>query len=302
MRRLLRRLGIGIAVLALLFVVLRAIVVPLARQRQERRQLDPTLVALIPAETGAWLLRRGAIRQPADALWPEGRDLLERRLGEWAIPLESLGESLGIGRLAGGPWLAGSVGDDDWFFGGRRSRLPWGTPFGERLSASPDSLFQLAEGVLALSGPFFLVASRAELHGGEGWLEELPEWTEIGDLLVGSDLLEYRACDSGGALMGAKPMLGVLLVEGLAWNCQAGLALLAAMSPGEGPPDSSPLAEAELAALPLLRRSAPFGPLGRPLLPVGAGLLGDAGHRVGERRWAGDGTAALCRVLAQPSP
>ncbi len=295
MKTLLRRFGITLLVVAVVFIVLRAIVVPLARQRQERRQLDPTLVALLPEGVESWILLRSPLRQPAPRVIPETADLIDRRLREWGLPDQALRSRLNLGKLMGGPWLVASLTDGDWVFAGRRSRLPWGGALSETLAAAADSLVQLPEGTLSLIGPYFIVTSRPELHGGPAWLDALPEWTELGDLLVGSDLLEYRRCGAGGALVGTKTILGTVLVEGLAWDCPEGEAALAAIAPGGDLPAC--VDGAALAELPLLRRGGPFGRSGLPLEATGMGLADEPERWAGERRWTGADCSAIARVL-----
>jgi hypothetical protein len=287
--------ALAIAVLALL--VLRAIALPLARQRQARRVESATLVALLPADIEAWCMERPALRRAPAALWPgEGR--LRARALDWGLPLAAL-EADSLLRLTpfGGEWLCARRADGAWLLIGARDRLG-----GERARAGESPAPPLPGGYsLRLAGERFLVASDPALLDAAAptWLAAQSTWLERDDLLLGADWLEFQAAGAGGALLGAKWVQGSLLCEGLAWDVapEDGEARLAALCPGPAPV-ALPGADSLLAAMPLLRRSGPFGPDGRRL-PLAAGAVGEAGGlRSGERRWRAERAAALVRVLS----
>ncbi len=298
MKRMLRRLGLTLLVAAALFVVLRAIVVPLARQRQGRRELPPTALSLIPANTERWVLRRGLPSRSLRSLWPDGASVFPRRLNEWDLPMDGILADLSLSRIRGGTWLGGTCSSGGWFLIGPRSRLPRGGSLAKAIESAPDTSLQCAHGILMRRGSYFTLASDAGVLDGPGWLDELPEWMEIGDLLVGADWLEFRRCEEGGALLGAKPLLGVLHCEGLAWRCETGLDALAGLAPG--PAAVQPAAAGTLDSIPTLRHSAPFGPNGRPLAEGAALLSEEAGLVTAERRWFRNGFAATERVVSRP--
>ena len=253
MKRLARRFGLIVLCLVLLFVILRAIVVPLARQRQERRNLDPNLFSLLPASVDQWVLRRGFLREVDARLWPESATLFELRLNQMGLPTDRIKSELGIGRIHGGEWLGGRDKEGRWIFLGSLARLRAGQEFLRTLSEAPDTLLALEEGVLGRKGEVFMLASAPELLRASSWLAALPEWLELTDLLIGSDWLEFRRCGEGGALLGAKAMLEVVICEGLAWNCSDAFEVLAPLAPG--PAALIPVSSAPLDSLPGLRRS-----------------------------------------------
>ena len=129
-------------------------------------------------------------------------------------------------------------------------------------------------------------------------LEVQEPWLERDDLLLAADWLEFRAADDGGALLGAKLMLDRLLCEGLAWSCEDGGDLLAALCPGPALEEALDPRDGQGEAL--LRRSGPFDPAGRSMDLFSASVSSGDTLRGVERRWQGSGTAALVRVLSLP--
>jgi len=286
--------ALAIALLALL--VLRAVALPLARQRQARRVESATLVALLPAGVESWCLERPALRRAPAALWPTAEGRLRERALAWGLPLAAL-EADSLLRLTpfGGEWLCARRADGAWLLVGARDRLR-----ADRLPAGGEAPSRLAGGYsLRLAGERFLIASDPVLLGAEAprWLEAQRLWLERDDLLLGADWLEFRAAGRGGALLGAKWLLGSLLCEGLAWDCPpaVGERQLLALCPGPAP---APAPDSALAAAPLLRRSGPFAPDGHALPLVASGLGEHEGLASAERRWQAGGAAALVRVLS----
>jgi hypothetical protein len=299
---LLKRLGLLVLALLILAFVVRAIVTPLARQRQERRELDPHIFSLLPASSEAWVLKRGFHRQAPGTLWAGGRGILDRRLAEWGLPLEAIMAELSLLRLFGGEWLGALCPDDEWLLVGPLSQLPRHGRLARALGARPDTLLVLEPGTLSARGRFFALASTPELLDEASWLDDLPDWLELTDLMVAGDWLEFRDCGEGGALVGAKWMLDVLLCEGLAWGCaEDAPRLLRSLAP-EIPAFAEARAPAadELEFLPGLRASPPFGPDGKPLLPDGSAYFETSGLVGGERLWRRDDLSALARSVHKP--
>ncbi len=288
----------GLLIVAVALAVLRAIALPLARQRQERRVESATLVALLPADIEAWCMERPALRRAPAALWPSAEGRLREQALAWGLPLADL-EADSLLRLTpfGGEWLCARRADGAWLLIGARDRLR-----ADRVAAGETAPQRLPGGYsLRLAGERFLIAADPALLAGPRWLDAQVPWLERDDLLLGADWLEFRAAGRGGALVGAKWVLGSLLCEGLAWGCTEGDGdrRLAVLCPGPAPePGSLPGADSLLAATPLLRRSGPFAPDGRRLPLVASGIGEPAGLRSAERRWRGGSEAALARVLS----
>jgi hypothetical protein len=295
-----KRLAYALLLLLGFLVVLRIIVVPLAQQRQGRRQQAPTLVARLPAEPREWILRRHFTRPFSELLWPGSEGRFERTLADWGLPLPRLKAQLGLRRLWGGEWLGARFDDGGWFLGGPRSRL--GKRDAELALATlpPDTILALEGAWLRLTPRRFLCASSAQRLEGRTWLATLPEWSEIHDLLLAGDWLRYERCGDGGALLAAKRFDGALLFDGLAWGCADGVERLRALAPP--PPALAAAPDSALSALPYLRRGGPFAPEGRslPPLPGAARIARTDTLRAGERAWAQGEHAALSRVLARP--
>jgi hypothetical protein len=295
-RRVLLRLLRGLAALALLLLVLRAVSLPLARQRQARRVESATLVALVPAGLERWCLERPALRRAPAALWPSDAGRLRERAAAWGLPIAAL-EADSVLTLTpfGGEWLCGRRADGTWQLIGARDRLRPSLA----AAAGPAPLALAGGYALRLAGERFLLASSAALLAGPAWLAAQRPWLERDDLLLGADWLEFAASGAGGALLGAKWLPPGLLYEGLAWDCPggAGEAALLALAPGP-PPAAAP--ESTLLAQPQLRRSGPFDPPGRALTQVAAGVEAREDRLDAERRWRGESAAALARVLRLP--
>ncbi len=300
MKTLLRRLLITLIVLVAIFIVLRALVVPLARQRQGRRMVNPTSIALLPANTERFCLQRNRLRRVPAELLPEARTLFRDRAAAWGLPLDELSEALELKPRWTGEWLCAAMGGGGWILAGPISRMARGSALSLALSAAPDTLIHLpGDWALAPRAHWFVVASQAELLKPEStWLAKQETWLERDDLLLGSDWLEFRAAGEGGALMGAKLMLDRLLCEGLAWSCDRGDEHLAALCPGPSDAFESGLPEGVDHAL--LPRSGPFDPSGQGMAIQGEGSRIDEKLLSVERRWRGADTAALVRVLSQP--
>ncbi len=294
-RGLLRALR-ALAIAALALLVLRAVALPLARQRQARRVESATLIALLPAGLESWCLERPALRRAPALLWPSPEGRLRERALAWGLPLAAL-EADSLLRLTpfGGEWLCARRADGAWLLVGARDRLGVAQP-----TVEGETLSLPARGIsLRLAGTRFLVASDPALlaAGGPRWLDAQRPWLERDDLLLGADWLEFQAAGEGGALLGAKWLRRSLLCEGLAWDCAAGDGdrRLAALCPGPAP---APVPDSLLAALPLLRRSGPFAPDGRALPLVASGQAEAAGLSSAERRWRAGSAAGLARVLS----
>ncbi len=296
MRTWLRRLLWTLAILLVAFIVLRALVVPLARQRQGRRIKDPTSVALLPAGVERFCLQRNRLRRVSAELLPEARTLFRDRAAAWGLPLEELSAKLELRSRWTGEWLCAVTQGGGWILAGPLSRMQRGSALSLALSASPDTLIHLpGDWALAPRAHWFVAVSEAELLDPEStWLAAQEPWVERDDLLLGADWLEFRVAGEGGALMGAKLMLDRLLCEGLAWSCEGGDERLTALCPGSvellepGLPDGVDET--------LLRRSGPFDPSGRGMVLQGEGArVGESQFSI-ERRWRGAETAALVRV------
>ncbi|MBM4117624.1 hypothetical protein FJ251_07735 [bacterium] len=283
--------------IALALAVLRAIAVPLARQRAERRSESATLIAQLPAGLEAWCLERPALRRAPAGLWPVAGAAWRARAAAYGLPLSALAaDSLLRLEPLQGDWLCGRRADGAWLIVGARDRL---RPAVLRALPAGGAIARLPGGLaLRAAGQQFLLASDSTLLGGSAWLDAQPRWLERDDLLLGADWLEYRAAGPGaGALLGAKWLLGRLLCEGLAWGAPDGAARLAALCPGPPPPAA---ADSALAALPLLRRSGPFAPDGRSLPLVASAYAESESLGVAERRWSAGSAAALARLLWLP--
>ncbi|MBN2170274.1 MAG: hypothetical protein JW819_03005 [Candidatus Krumholzibacteriota bacterium] len=297
--RTLRRLAVLVGALVVVLVVVRIIVVPLARQRHGRRDQPPTILALLPAAADGFVLKRTQYRRIPDRLWPGGELAFERRLREWGVPVDALMRELELPSLRRGEWLAARDAAGAWLLAGPRGRLPREAPWTRVLASHPDTTLVLPCGRLAARGAFFLVGSEPSLLAADGgWLARLPDWPELTDLMMAGDWLEYRRRGEGGALLGVKPLFETLLCEGFAWDCEGGLDLLDAMAPG--PAAEVAAAPGALDSVPFLRRSAPFDPEGRPLAAAGSWRARGDSLDVAERRWRADGLAAAARILRRP--
>jgi hypothetical protein len=297
MKKLIRRVLLTILVMAALFIVLRAIVVPLARQRQERREKTPTILAQLPADSAEWVLRRNFHRRFPPSLWPDGHRLLEGRLKRWGAPVDEILNELELQRFWGAAWLAGRRSDDDYFLIGPLNRLKPGGSVSEILTAAPDTVLSRGDIFIRRSGVYFMVNSSEEPLPATSWLGELPPWREIGDLLMEGDWLEYQRSGDGGLLVGAAAMLGLINCQGLAWGGSDGPGDLAAMLPGPGEGDPGDISQLEL--IPTLRRSPPFDQTGLSMLPVTIGLVEQPHLQIGLRTWARAGFAAAQKVIRQ---
>lgn len=282
----------ALLVLVLALAVLRAIALPLARQREGRRQESATLVALLPAGLEAWCLERPALRRAPAALWPPAGAAWRARAEAYGLPLAQLAaDSLLRLQPLQGDWLCARRADGAWLLVAARDRL---RP-GHFALPEPGAVALLPGGLaLRLAGQQFLLASDSTLLRAAAWLDAQPPWLERDDLLLGADWLEYRAAgERGGALLGAKWLLGRLLCEGLAWDCAEGAARLAILCPGPAPAAAP---DAALAGLPLLRASGPFAPDGRELPLVASARSENDSLGVAERRWQAPGAGALARL------
>lgn len=298
MKRILRRLGMALAIAILAFVVLRALVVPLAMQRQERQVQDPTGLALVPAGAERWCLQRNNLRRMSTLLWSERREAFRARCDSWGLPLDSLTVDLGIKPRWSGEWMAAVSGEDAWLLAGPLTRLNRDGAVSRTLAAAPDTVIAFPAGWRVEAHGRWFLASRGmgeRALSGELWLSGQEDWLDLQDLLMAGDWLEFRARGEGGAILALRESTGRLLAEGLAWDCEEGASLLAELCPG--PPAGVPVAAGALDSVPLLRRSGPFDRAGRALPPAGSRSLSSEMLSGGERRWEGGRTAALARVL-----
>ncbi|MCP4548277.1 MAG: hypothetical protein GY835_17590 [bacterium] len=295
MKYLLKRVGIIVTVIVVLLVVLRAIVVPLAVQRQGRHDTQLNILSLIPEGTESWTLRRNFFRRLPPQIWPGGSEALERNLAEYDLPLEAVKELLTTSRCWGGEWLGGETADGGWFLVASLARIPRENTAASTLIQKPDTLIAFDQGVLAARGSFLIAASSAELLKLDPWLGRIPDWVELGQLLLSADLLEFRAQEDGGLLQGVKSVQRMLSCESLAWGVTDGAIKLATLAPG--PRTEQDATPEELDQLPLMRRSAPFAPDGQPLPVAALRITRRDGLIVGERRWQNDTHAALVRII-----
>jgi hypothetical protein len=275
-------------------------VVPLARQRQQRRVEAPTLLALLPAGSERWCLQRPAQRRVAPRLWPEAPGLFLARAAAWGVPVAALEDTLVTLHPLLGEWLCARSAAGQWLLAGARLRLHPAPALAARLNAAGEAPLALGNGLaLRVRGDWCALASDAALLEDAAWLDAQPRWLERDDLLLGKDWLEYRAAGAGGALLGVESDLDRLLAEGLAWDCADGVELLSALCPGPALTEPVPEAAA-LDSVPLLRHSGPLAPGGQPLALVGCARGEAGGLRAVERRWAEDLHAALSRVIWRP--
>ena len=190
--------------------------------------------------------------------------------------------------------MAASDGERAWLFG-PLGRLKARRPEAAALSESDEARWNCAGMILAGRGAFFLAAAdEAALAATEGgWLESLPSWPELGDLLVGGDLLAYRREPEGAALLSAKRLGDCVLIDVLAWG-EGDLEALVLRSfplpeaePGAEPPENTPF----------LRSTPPWDGSGRPLEPAGQGYSRgkDAGSAM--RQWRGEKVLARQHLL-----
>lgn len=290
-RHLLLRALRVLAALVLLVVVLRAVVVPLARQRQHRRVEAPTLLALLPADSDAWCLQRPALRRVPPRLWPEAPALFLERAHAWGAPVDALADTLVTLHPLLGEWLC-ARSPRGWLLAGPRVRLRGAS----RVAEGGDGLRALQDGLaLRLWGDWFALASDSALLAAPPWLDAQARWVERDDLLLEKDWLEFRRAGAGGAVLGVESVLDRLLAEGLAWDCADGLALLVGLGPGPVVAEAVP--PAALDSLPLLRHSGPFAPDGLPLAAAGASRGETDALGAAERRWQDGDHAALARVI-----
>jgi len=294
MKTILRRIGMALAIALLAFVVLRALVVPLAMQRQERRDQDPTGLALVPADARQWCLQRNNLRRMPSVLWPRARETFRERCVAWDLPMELLATELGLKSRSSGEWVVALGSGDTWLLAGPLTRLHRDGEVARSLAAAPDTTLDLSEGIRVEAWGRWFLASRGAWDEAR-WLSGESEWLDLQDLLMAGDWLEFRAREEGGALLSLRSMAGHLLAEGLAWDCGRGAELLSELCPG--PAIGAAVTAEALDSVPLLRRSGPFDRKGRALPPVASHELGSGTLVGGERRWGDGSTAALARVL-----
>ncbi len=204
------------------------------------------------------------------------------------MPRESIEEAIGLNPFSSGEWLFAAAAEQDWWLLGPLSRL-------ER-AQSESRVLNEEEGIwhpgpfsCRRHGRFFILASSEDAltRAQGGWLPAQPRDFELGDLMVSGDLLIYRMQDQAAVLGALRELKGHILAEGRGWGGASWEQLLNLANPlprPEGKVD---------AALPYLRRSAPWDPAGNFLSP--AATFGD--ERSTLRVWTGGGFTAYAQVI-----
>ena len=250
--------------IALFLVVIRFIVVPLAFQREERRDQGLPALSALPPDCVGFVLRRNSHRHFPPALWPEARAYPSRVAGEMGLPADAIKKLTGLRIFSSGEWLFAHAADGDWWLLGPLGRLVHAVPEAEILHEE-NGIWRSGDFAARAHGRYFLLAPNPDAlsRAQGGWLSSLPDWPEIGDLLVAGDLLLYGKHDDAAVLGAFREIDGTILADGLGWNgadCEDLLELAAPLAPPSGGDE-----DLQLENFPFLRRSPPWDPEGRSL-------------------------------------
>jgi hypothetical protein len=276
-----KKVLIPVFLILVFLIAFRAVVLPLAQQREERAQSFRTALALLPEETLHFQYQRYRTPPfPGDCPIPRSAKF-SKTLAEAGISATASLEELLLKTRRREEWILADSQSGSFLIGPERFL--------------PSLIFEPMREIRVLGSDFLASADSIPVDGD--WLSALPEWSEVEDLLLAADLLHYSKETAGTTLLGIYRVGSSLLLEAYVWQWQSGsLPDLLELYPWT---DSADRVEA-LPSLPYLRRTAPWGPDGFPLKSKESRYRETGEGIRAMSLWVGEGYAALFGLLMPP--